>query len=110
MGVTAHPTGPWVAKQTRDLLLDRGFEIQTPDVLVGLSMHALGRFRRNRARSAETSAARERGLDPSRSSRPMRPCSTRRSTPQAVTGLDIDAVWKRVAAVTGLRATRSARP
>jgi hypothetical protein len=44
------------------------------------------------------------------SSRPIRPDSTSRSTPQAVTGLESEAAWKRVAAVTGWQIMRSATP
>jgi hypothetical protein len=42
--------------------------------------------------------------------RPIRPDSTSRSTPQAVTGLDSEAAWKRVLAVTGWPVAGSARP
>ena len=44
------------------------------------------------------------------SSRPIRPGSTSRSTPQAVTGLESEAAWKRVAAVTGWPVAGSATP
>ena len=44
------------------------------------------------------------------SSKPTRPASTSRSTPQAVTGLDSEAAWKRVGAVTGQQIVGSATP
>ena len=44
------------------------------------------------------------------SSRPTRPDSTSRSTPQVVTGLDSEAAWKQVAAVTGQQVVGSATP
>jgi hypothetical protein len=51
-----------------------------------------------------------RGWPTTGSSRPIRPCSTRRSTPQAVTGLETEAAWKRVAGVTGRPVAWSATP